>query len=147
MSSVSVGFTQLPLASVGITQSIKFYAIKDDQIPDGPGADKDLFVGLNSNFTLRINNGQTMQFRDVVVLGNLTISSADVSSSIRGSLVARNVFAPGNLTVDHAEVKCGYFYQPKNVREFKKELEETILDWFQFQKECSQKMGLKSILH
>jgi hypothetical protein len=126
---------------------MNFYSIKDDQTPSEVGADKDFFVGPNMHIVLTIPNGQTIQVRDVVVLGKLTIKSSNMENlSAKGSLIAHDIFAPGNLEMSYVNVKCRNMYQPKNVQQFKQELQDIIMDWFEFQRETVEKIGLKSVL-
>jgi hypothetical protein len=135
------------LVSAGITQCMNFYSIKDDQKPSEVGAGEDFFVGPNVDITLTIPNGQTIQVRDIVVLGKLSIKSTNLDhSSAKGSLVAHDIFAPGNLEMNYVNVECRNMYQPKNVQQFRQELQDKIIDWFKFQKESAEKIGLKSIL-
>lgn len=135
------------LVKAGITQCMNFDSIHDDQIPNEVESDKDFFVGPNVHATLIIPNGQTIQVRDIVVLGKLSIKSTNMeNSSEKGSLVAHDIFTPGNLEMSYVNVKCRNMCQSKNVKQFKQELQDLLIEWFQFQRESVQKIGLKSIL-
>ena len=135
------------LASAGITQCMNFYSLNDDQTPLRGGADQDFFVGRNKHVTLTIPNGQTIQVRDVVVLGRLSINSDNTNPSCaKGSLVAQDIFSSHNLQTNYVNLQCRNFYQNNNVHEFNQELEDIIIDWFKFQRESVEKIGLKSVL-
>lgn len=136
------------LVSAGITRCMNFYSIKDDQTPSEIGPDKDFFVGSNVHITLTIPNGQTIQVRDVVVLGKLSIKSTNMNnSSDKALLIANDIFAPGNLEMKYVNLNFRNMYQPKNVQLFKQELQDIIIDWFRFQRESTEKIGLKSVLY
>jgi hypothetical protein len=132
--------------NVGISQCLSFYTIQNDCQPTEIAADKDLFVGANVQATLTIPNGKTFHARDIVILGTLTIQSYIVDKSLgKGSLVARNFFTTGRIDMSYVDVKS----KNRSVlsrKKFEQELQDKIIDWFIYQKECVDKIGLKSIL-
>ncbi|MGD2169116.1 MAG: hypothetical protein PVI40_02610 [Chlamydiota bacterium] len=135
------------LASAGISQCMKFHSIKDDEIPSEIGPDKDFFVGSNVHVTLQIPNGETFRVKDIVVLGKLTVKSTDMeNTAAKSSLVAHSLFVPGHLKTTNIKLSCKSLYQPENVLKFKEELQGLIIDWFKIQRECAEKIGLRSIL-
>jgi hypothetical protein len=97
------------LINAGMNQGMNSYSIQADQMPIEIAADKDLFIGPNVHITLIIPNGQTIQVRDILVLGKLSIQSSNMEdASIASSLVARNIFIPGNGNVSLSNVNLTY---------------------------------------
>jgi hypothetical protein len=119
----------------------------DDNDPQQVIAGQDLFIGLNQHITLTIPNGATINFRDILVIGKLTIQSSDINDTVnKGKIIANDIFAPGDVSSINIHLKCRNYYQPKNRLEFRRELGELIIDWLAYQREITNKIGLKSIL-
>jgi hypothetical protein len=130
-----------------ISRCVDFLNIADNAIPTTSGEDKDIFVGENQKVTITLANGTISKCRDVVVLGELTIQSSNPeNTAVKPILVARDFFIPAKFSIKNVGVCSRHFVQPKNNDEFRKNLQECLLDWLDFQRESVKKVGLKSIL-
>jgi hypothetical protein len=110
-----IGSSMSLAVSGGITQCMKFYSI-NEQTPSELGPEKNLFVGSNVHITLTIPKGETIQVRDIVVLGKLSLKSTPMeNSSAKGSLVADHIFVQGCLELNDVSVKCESLHQYKKV--------------------------------
>ncbi len=134
------------LTNVSITQCINFYLIKENQKTTPMRTDEDFYVGSNIKASLDITNGKTIQFRDIVILGKFIVKSTNMENSLeKGSLVARNVFLLGDFSLNNVNAEFKNIYQTR-ADDFKQELQDIIIDWFKFQRESSEKIGLRSLL-
>jgi hypothetical protein len=123
-----------------------FLSIPDDATFTGTGEDTDLFVGKNQSVILTLSNDATRRFRDVVVLGELTIQSSDpTNTAIKPRIIARDVFKPGALSLNNVSVHFRN-YSSTNTEVFHRELQQCFLDWLSIQRESAQELGLRSIL-
>lgn len=134
------------LERAGIDQCVKFYLIKNDEVPK-IGPDTDFFVAPQKHVTLTIPNGTTLTTRDVVVLGSLTIQSSDMTNTaIKGVFTARDVFISGLCAVRNIQYTARNQYITRGGQAFRKEIQDLFIEWLDIQAEYSQKSGLKSVL-
>ncbi|MBS0635490.1 MAG: hypothetical protein JSR37_08520 [Verrucomicrobia bacterium] len=126
-------------------QLLNFFSIRDDEVPKGDGEDRDLFIGKNIHITITLNNGSLTKFRDIVVLGKLTIHASSADKSSRPTLECRDIIVAGSLDLKHFNLKNRY-YIGTSPDPFKNALMELVLDWFDAQREHTRKMGLRSVL-
>jgi hypothetical protein len=81
------------------------------------------------------------------VLGKLRIKSENLeNTSVKGSLIARDLFTPGTFAANNIRTKARYWVTHSNAEEFNKELQDLILDWILFQKDSAKNIGRKSVL-
>ena len=126
---------------------VDFLNISNDTFPVAAGKDKDLFVGENRKCTLTIPNGKTIQFRDVVVLGELIIQSSNPeNTSVKSHFVVRSIFNASVFSAKNIQIKSDYIYIAKNRKAFQDMLQSDFIEWLTFQGESTKKIGLKSIL-
>lgn len=123
-----------------------FINIADDATFKGSGPEADLFVGRDQSVTLTIDNGTSVQFKDVVVLGKLLIKSSDLeNTAVKAKVVVNDLFCVGNMRVNNVELKSIKFFVG-NFSEFRSEVRELFLWWRDVQKESAEQAGLKAIL-
>jgi hypothetical protein len=121
--------------------------IPNDAVPTRSGEDTDLFVGKNKSITMTLANGTITRFRDVVVLGELTIQASDPTNiATKPRLIARDFFCAGDLLLKTVDFQWRNGHLAKNRIMFRNELQELFLEWADIQRESVARIGLKSIL-
>jgi len=135
------------LAKCAPSRWFDFFLIGNNETPKKHGENCDLFVGENISFSITIPNGKEVQFRDVVVLGALNLTSSNPDNlELKGSLVARDFFLPRKFKAANVNINGRNMHQHKDLTAFKEELTALVLEWLQMQRETVNEMGLKSIL-
>ena len=98
---------------------------------------------------MKIPDGQTVRYRDIVVFGELDISThSHEETSEKSSIVARNIICvrkPFDASVN-VLVKCDRLLLAVDPSDFYRELERLIINHFDVQREFVKHMGLISIL-
>lgn len=123
------------------SRALDFLNIGPDEFTQ---ANEDLFVGKNKNITLTFPNGSITSFRDVVILGKLTIQAANKEDSDnKPKVVARDIFNEGNFSIQALELNCRNITTDPNLCTH---LQEIVLEWQGIQREAVAKAGLKPIL-
>jgi len=124
-----------------------FLSIPDNAVPTRSGGNADLFVGKNIKMTLTLTNDKEIRFRDVVILGILTIQSSNPEDEVnKPKLNVRDIFIPGKLLMDNISLKGRSQTLCTNIDTFRNNLQELILEWLDIQKENATRIGLRSIL-
>ena len=124
-----------------------FLSIPDDATPTRSGENVDLFVGINQRVTITLNNDSETRFRDVVVWGELILTSSDPqNTALKPQLVARDFFAPGLVKLNNINLKCRNFDIRGTREAFRSRLQDLFIQWIDFQRESTEEMGLISIL-
>lgn len=110
------------------TQLIDFYTFPKDQVSTEMGPDKDFIVGLNAKVVMTIANRTTFECRDIVVFGHLTIQSKNTESKEEdfGKLIGRSFIV----------------MTPRS----RQQLQDVVVEWLDYQRESTKKIGLRSIL-
>ena len=135
------------LDQCSFSRLVDFLNIPNDASPTDLSEDQDLFVGIGKQVTITFPNGITAKFRDLVILGTLTLQSSDPSNlALKPSIIARDIFAPGKFNLDNLKLQCRNQWIPKNIAHFHSKLEESLLERISVQKESVNKIGLRSIL-
>lgn len=99
----------------------------DDPQQIHTGLTQDLFIGQNKSITLTINNGTTVQFRDIVVLGRLIVKASDMTDTAnKGRLIARDIITAGNTQLENIFVEASEMIVMKNEADFKDKLQHLI---------------------
>jgi hypothetical protein len=125
---------------------VDFLTIPNNALELDEGSD--LIVGANKSVTLVLKNGSVSQFRDIVVLGELIVRSADPNNTeIQASLVANNIFVIGRFTIRNLQIFGENMYQAKDKASFYEDVRKLFLESLEMQRECVREIGLKSLLN
>lgn len=124
-----------------------FLNIAEHSGPTKSGRDADLFIGEKSHITMVLAAGTQTRFRDVVVLGKLTLIAKSVGEMVKPTFAARDIFGTAsNIKFKNVSIFCQNSIRFEDAEKFRESTEKTFLDWLSFQRESVQRMGLKSIL-
>jgi hypothetical protein len=104
---------------------------------------KNLFVSPAQHLTLTLKNGSTSELNDIIVLGDLTITS-ESKDGIVGTLKARNLILAGKLRETYVNVHLKNQYIANH--QFTHELVLRIFEWDAYQHEIVHQIGLRTIL-
>jgi hypothetical protein len=126
---------------------VDFLSIPDDAATTVPGEDNDLFVGRNISVTMTLINGTVTKFRDIVVLGELTIQSSNPgNTAVQPSVIARDVIVASKFQIDSVGLQSNNISILKDTTQFRNDLQRLFLEWVDFQRESVRAIGLRSIL-
>lgn len=129
--------------SISINKAIKLLALEKDyfQIPDLDS--QDLIVGRDREISLTVPSNRTLTVRDVVVLGKLNLKGFGYESSI---FKCRNLYIAGEFHYEKIGIDGGRLIQYRNYQVLRSELTDFLCDWWRFQRDTVNKIGLRSIL-
>ena len=95
------------LAFCAPSRFVDFLNIADNASPTDLDENQDLFIGKNKSVTLTLQNGTVTKVRDVVILGELIIKSSNPEdTTVKPSIIARDIFAPSRFDIDNINLKA-----------------------------------------
>ena len=117
------------LTACGPKRCAEFLAVENDASPKELSVGMDLFVGAESEVTITVPNQGSLEFRDIVVWGKMTLGNEDDSDTEhKGRIVARDVISGGNLAVQNINITARNVLFAKSRSELRSQLGQVVLN-------------------
>jgi hypothetical protein len=115
---------------LNLNECNQYLNIENDKVPLME-SDKDLLVGKNIHVELKVGKGNTLNFKNIVVIGTMTVKSAEPKNNMeesakKGCIIAKNLIVVGLFDLTGVDLTCDNCYVAESPEKFRKELEDAI---------------------